>query len=235
MRPLTIENVKKALLLNVDPDRDFLNEPFALLDKDCATEGHVLACFPKSGLYKSPADEHKYFRVKAMMRLDNLKSEVINLDLFTKLIQRLKKETAFDYKECDECSGTGEVDYEYDYDRKTYSVDGECPKCEGTGDILIPGSGKPVVKEYIKIGNAVINGNYLQQAYETFVAADFLDHCDEIIVLSGGAEDAVRIAAGDALVGILPLMANSDEREYAVTFEAILSRQLTWQQSVLEA
>ena len=96
----------------------------------------------------------------------------------------------YDMEDCDECNGTGSVEWEYlDKKGNTHYKDFVCPSCDGFGFFKrnIRKCYKPEWDAVIKLDGFFINNNHIK----SIIDALFLLGKDHITLLSKAKEDSV--------------------------------------------
>lgn len=125
------------------PFRQSLQYPFCIDGRVVATDSYIIVAINEPHFESVPAE---YSANKVPENVATVASELLaKLDepnryikFSTKeLIQQLKRiddiqtDTPNNVRKCEECNGTGEVEWEY----KFYTEDFECPVCQGEGKI----------------------------------------------------------------------------------------------------
>lgn len=112
---------------------DWMEKPFNAFGKSIATNGYCLVATPMCGEFINRDDIIKSiypfeFNLNKKIKLQEIKDKLALIPIVD----------CYDEKEeeCDACDGSGTVDFEFEYSRKTYEMEGECPVCEGEGTIL---------------------------------------------------------------------------------------------------
>lgn len=122
--------------------REHLRQPFKLDGKTCATTGYAMIIMPEYGDYPACADWFTTTASKALALIN----DVNNHEQFQpipdglKLPEKIQCNTCqgsgkVTQKQCEECLGAGEVDFDNGYN--SYTCD--CKSCDGDGDIFIDG------------------------------------------------------------------------------------------------
>lgn len=96
----------------------------------------------------------------------------------------------YDQEECNECDGTGSVEWEYvDKNGKTHHQDFDCPACNGRGFFKrnVRKCYKPEYNAIIKLDGFFINNQYIK----AIIDALFLLGKDHITLLSKAKKDTV--------------------------------------------
>lgn len=138
---MNVYNKILNLFIGNDKIRTWMNNPFIIENKVCATDGYALIAMSKNKIntevFFSPDKtvlERVYPLIVQMKKefeqvisFNNL-SEIIKLvPLIDEVIE--KDET----HECNDCNGSGEVTYLYESKSGIYELEHECPVCEGAG------------------------------------------------------------------------------------------------------
>lgn len=150
-------------------DPEWVQKPHNVLDKTCATDKHIAVFTPQFGLfddftkkyhphlYPFPATHHQHIIVS------DIKSA----------LSKLPQEDCYDeeFIECGACEGEAEVEYEFQYKKKTYTAYLDCPVCNGEGG-FDKKSDKLTGQKYfpethaVKIGNSLFLGKILLRIIE---------------------------------------------------------------------
>ena len=168
------EKLLKVIDLFIDKREDSLyKKPFLFNGKICATDKMSMVITPEmSEEYEDMTEKiSKMYPPKPineLLRLDDLKiaySNVLLLDCYDEVD-----------KECSECGGDGNVDFEYHYDNSIFYTEGECPACEGEGHALEEadepnGKKRPDCTKFICIKESVFQA---QQVSKLIALSDIL-------------------------------------------------------------
>lgn len=113
--------------------RDWMTEPFNANGKSMATNGYYLVATPICGDFINRED-----KIKSVYPLEHNQNKRIKLQEIKDKLALFPTVDCFDEteQECNACYGSGTVDFEFEYSRKTYEMEGECPVCEGEGTTL---------------------------------------------------------------------------------------------------
>ena len=113
--------------------RDWMTEPFNANGKSMATNGYTLAITPICGEFENRED-----KIKGVYPLERNKEKSIKIQEIKDRLSLFPTVDCFDETEqqCNACDGSGEVVFEFDYERERYELEGECPVCKGKGTIL---------------------------------------------------------------------------------------------------
>lgn len=123
-----------GMFISEDDFRLWMATPFLIGDKVAATDGHSLVTMPNKGNLEYDDRSDKTRAVYPVKSNCNAKFTVQQFhDALSKvpLIDGYDEKNKFDY--CEECSGAGEVEFEYYANSRTYYHDAECPVCGGSG------------------------------------------------------------------------------------------------------
>ena len=109
--------------------RDLMKEPFNANGKSMATNGYALVATPICGDFQNRED-----KIKTVYPLAKNTNKAIKVQEIKDKLALFPTIDCFDEteQECNACHGSGLVDFEFDYERKRYELEGECPVCEGT-------------------------------------------------------------------------------------------------------
>ena len=66
---------------------------------------------------------------------------------------------------CEACDGDGAVEWEFEYDGRTYDMDGDCPVCDGEGaeECKRCGGAGVLPEPGVEVGPALIRADYLRR------------------------------------------------------------------------
>ncbi len=108
--------------------RVWMTEPFNAKGKSMSTNGYALVTTPVCGDFKNQED-----MIKNVYPLEINMNKIISVKEIKDKLQLFPTVDCFDEieQECNACYGSGLVDFEFDYGRKRYELEGECPVCEG--------------------------------------------------------------------------------------------------------
>lgn len=219
-------NYEEVFKLFVHPKSDWrtdLQQPFKQGNVYCATDAHSMIVLPveKSDL---PFKEQEQPNATAIIPKEPVfNNEIIVSELEEKLIPVMIDEQIIeeDEKECDECSGTGEVEFEYDTFKETYYLDADCPVCEGSGNIeneITKKTGKKIpdpMKKYKMFGVA-----FSYEQLSRLVTACKMMGVEKIIRTNGTEKNGNLFKCGDASILIMPVMSwDVPEEEFTTIFK----------------
>jgi len=130
-----------------DEMRAWMMTPNKVGDKVVATDSVFMAIIPAiHDPERKEADE----KTKTMLiRFLNTKKEIshtIPLENIQQALAKCQKKKVPATKICQCCKGDGYVEYDFEYDSKTYEKELECPICNGDGEVNDPT--KPSTLEY---------------------------------------------------------------------------------------
>ncbi len=113
--------------------RDWMPVPFNANGKSMATNGYCLVATPTCGEFTNRED-----KIKSVYPLEQNQNKPIKLQEIKDKLALFPTVDCFDEteQECNACYGSGLVDFEFDYEIKSYELEGECPICEGEGTTL---------------------------------------------------------------------------------------------------
>lgn len=153
--------------------RPSINTPAILEKYAAATDAYSLVFFPKTLLPENTVFDRKesFVDIKRFINLDENCNIILNLNKIEEVVSKcpLIEKKVEECKDCKECDGTGEVEYEYTTsDWNTNYITGECPACEGMGKICIEvkGADKELIKDgtyNVQIGNIKILVKHLER------------------------------------------------------------------------
>src|SRR5690606_21472449 len=164
-----MEKLKQALEIftSNDPIRSWMLFPFNIGEHTYATNASVIIKVPKIGVYDLIDNEKNKERVIELFQTEYTPFITIKT---SKLKEALKavpliNELEITEKECSECNGTGEVEWEFGYHTK----EDECPECDGHGYTEKKIKSERKVKDQskkIKIGEYVMSVFLMEQLLE---------------------------------------------------------------------
>jgi len=167
-----MNNYDKVLDLCKSNDelRPFMTEPFLIGDLVYSTNGYVLCRIDKSKVERQYQDcQHSSpLSIESMFYQKLFNDGKVEFGIITpEIIEQIKSvapmvdeyEDKGEDKDCEACDGSGQVDYEFDYEGRTYYHEDDCPLCDGDGlrekKTQIPTGKKTISKEgLVKIGES---------------------------------------------------------------------------------
>jgi hypothetical protein len=197
--------------------RKWMTKPSLSGDKTIATDAHILVAFPKFGEFaEAPA------MVGAVYPKPHNVNKEIPLSHIESLLAEYPMVDCFDEKEstCDACYGCGEVDFEFDHGRRTYTTSAECPVCEGEGIACVvsktPNGKKEIDGDRLfKIGVCTFKPSFIL----ALVSIAKKLSVDTITIIHQEAPHKPCVfAIGEAEVFMMPVL-NGDERKLGATIE----------------
>ena len=132
-------NYDKAFQLFVSKDelRPDMLTPFKQDNKYFATDAMAIIFIPIEEVELNYPERSRP-QCSAVLPKEDVMNIKINIsDIEEKLIPEMIEEFTEEEKEtdCAECSGTGEVEFEYNTHIETYYLEADCPLCKGAGSI----------------------------------------------------------------------------------------------------
>lgn len=137
-------NYDKVLQLCVAQEdyRGWMTKPFVIGDKVYSTEAHIMCICPKDklgGEYESleSYDPNNVLKFVDSQKIADKPVLTITRETLKEIESKIPKVEG--YKEvgkdvqCDSCEGDGVVEFEYDYEGRTYYTEADCPICDGDG------------------------------------------------------------------------------------------------------
>lgn len=210
--PVLCDVYQQVLQLITSKDRtDWMKEPFLVGDKAVSTNGWVLVSVPKFN------DEYqdKSEKTKTVYPIEYNCEKQITLSEFKEAISKAPLVDCFDETEqkCDACYGKGEVEYEFSYGRKDYTIDHECPVCEGEGTIYKT-SEKPNGKKQIDYSKFIIVGNStfnIARLEDVVKVAELVKSENITIVFQGKPTQATLFKIQDVEMLVMPSSAVDEQ------------------------
>ena len=184
------ENVDEQKLLGLFYSKGSLSAMPLLKDNK------VFASDGKKAIYiNAEVCQGEYERTELFdMKFPPVAEQELNIPLLSlqKAYDSLPKveDEEYDMEDCDECNGTGSVEWEYlDKKGNTHYKDFGCPSCDGFGFFKrnIRKCYKPEWDAVIKLDGFFINNNHIK----SIIDALFLLGKDHITLLSKAKEDSV--------------------------------------------
>jgi len=152
-----------------DYDAEWVQHPHHVLDRAAATDKHIAVFTPKIGefndftnkyhphIYPFPVTHHQHILVSDVKQA----------------LSKLPFEDCFDEEiiKCGACEGEAQVEYEFQYKKKTYTSYQDCPVCNGEGGFDKKSDKPNGEKQYpethaVKIGNSIFMGKILLRIIE---------------------------------------------------------------------
>jgi hypothetical protein len=161
----------KELLLSVCDSEDFYEftkAPFKAGSRNVATDRKIIISVPA---YDDSLPDFSE-RIKMFYPFERNCNIIYSVAEIKKSLAEIPQVEAMEKKitECDACSGTGRVTYEFEHGRNTYDLESDCPVCEGEGEIEtevpFPGKTMPDPEYYVKINKHKFAQFYVQKLVE---------------------------------------------------------------------
>jgi hypothetical protein len=194
---------------------EWMREPFTVVHRAASTNGTALVSVPEwiGGEYKDYTDKTRTiypftYEMNVVLPIEEIKNAISKIPLVD----------GFDEKEvtgkCTECYGSGEVDFEYDANNKTYYLEGECPICEGQGTtvqtIKTPNGKKvPDASQLVKLGSQNFN---IEKIGHLLQVAEILNEKDVIVLKQSKNTTCFKIGEVEMVIASF---IKGDEKVYA--------------------
>lgn len=189
--------------------KPFLNEKY---NEVWATDGHILIKIPLERL----SEEYETGTLSLPVYSSNKNKKKITLSSLENALSDCPQEEeeiiVEKEKECKECKGTGEVDWEYHDSNGHYHIKGfDCPVCDGSGvseNEVRKKTGRMVISDcsIIKINQAYFRAGYLR------VLKMAMEHLEVNVaeITLNGIHDPAQIEIDDLCIIIMPILMNED-------------------------
>lgn len=186
------ENVDEQKLLGLFCSKGYIiDKPLLKDDKVFASDGHKLINI-NAEVCQGEYEKTELFNIKIPPVEQELNIPLLSLEKAYDSLPKVEDEE-YDEEECNECNGTGSVEWEYtDKNGKTHYQDFDCPACDGWGFLK-----RNVRKCYEPEYNAIIelDGFFINnQHIKAIIDALFLLGKDHITLLSKAKKDSVAWA-----------------------------------------
>ena len=111
-----------------------IDNVFLFRDRLCATDGMILFICDKPDGFSDELQDGTG-KVEPVYQPPQTPFKTYSIQSIRDEIYKLPQVDEYDYKECSECDGSGEVEYTYESKSgRDYEIDYDCPKCGGNGD-----------------------------------------------------------------------------------------------------
>ncbi len=194
-----------------DDLREWMKNPFIVGDKAVATNGYSLVAVPKwSGDYE------KSEKTKMVYPVEPNCNKIINTeqikDAFSKVPLVDDYEEISEQLKCKECNGYGEVEWEYDGDKRTYTLDADCPVCDGAGISLEKTKRHNGKKIYDYSKQIIISDSRfaLSRIEDLLRVAELLEE-DKVALIYQKPSSTCLFKIKDVDVLLMPLMSSDNE------------------------
>jgi len=117
-----------------DQYREWMTKPFKIGDKVHSTDAYFLLSIDSDKIKtEDEISELEAKKLNGVLITETNKNLTINVDEVKVIFKKAPQEDCYDFKgknvECDECDGSGEVEWEY----KNHTHEHDCPICDGQG------------------------------------------------------------------------------------------------------
>ena len=197
-----------------DDEREFLNSP--MMDKDYAfaTDGNSCVIVDRKLLPGEEfANEHHQNTLRNILPEGKelsyviLIKDIVKLSDMIPMVYELDVETCI--RECGECSGTGEVTWEYSRDE----MESKCPVCDGGGDldeITKVRTGKKIKDTgYIKVGKSYFSMIYFDKIIKV---AETLGVKFITLICQPKEHSAALFQIADIRIMLMPCMVKENDK-----------------------
>lgn len=206
-----IEKYESMLKKCTGKDTDWFKTPFFVGERAVSTDKFSLISVPKfNDVYKDMTEktkgiyplQHNCNKEILLSELKDAISKVPLIDCFDKITTK-----------CDACYGKGEVDYEFSYGVKDYTIEHECPVCEGEGTVdkineLPPGKKQYDYSKGIKIGNSIF---HIERIEFLILVAETLSSEIIYIVRQDTKTRPNLFSIKEAEVLLMPMISNEED------------------------
>lgn len=172
------------LFVAKDDVRPQFKQPFCYEDRAVATDAYTMVFFDK-GKVEDLEPYDGAIRVFDCVPIENTRLKITKDELNAALASSPKvDEVRIEERktECEACEGSGQVNFEFDYNLKTYELEGECPLCEGYCEILaevrVPTGGKvPDYEKSFRLRGKTYRSAYFKRIIDVvnMTGADYID------------------------------------------------------------
>ena len=151
-----------------DGRSDWMNKPFNVGSKTVSTNAYILISTPLQEGFDDLSN-----KTKGVYPMGYIMDKKISVSELKEKINAFPKVDCFDKqeKECDACSGNGDVDFEFSHNGKYYESNQDCPVCDGSGvfnTVSKQPNGKKELdyNKFFGIGNSVFNVLRIEELLE---------------------------------------------------------------------
>jgi len=196
---------------SLEPDRKWMTTPFFVGEKVVATNGTSLIAVPKF------TDEFEDLseKTKTVYPVITNRETHIPLSELKDAITKVPLIDCFDETQtkCGACYGEGEVEFEFDYKLKSYSIEHECPVCEGQGityRISDTPNGKKEIdySKFIRIGECFFQIKRVEELIQT---AELLNLNEVVLVKQTGVNQSNLFQLDTVELLLMPCMMPNQE------------------------
>jgi hypothetical protein len=178
-----INSLLKLFVSEKQNGTDWTDSPFRIEDKVYATDKHALLTIPSEfapdvqPLHGYHPDSVTSVIPKAVGSIKTILTKDILAAL--KSVPTIKED-----KNCEACKGEGEVEYEFEYEGKSYFSDIDCPICDGNGSFpdedgkLIPDPDKCITIEMSKFSPKIVKKLYQLCKFFDYTEIDLVSQPD---------------------------------------------------------
>jgi hypothetical protein len=125
----------------------------------------------------------------------------ISVSAIKEAVSQVPKKDVRVTKECDECDGSGEVEWKY----KHYELTHDCPKCDGHGNVFT-GEVLKDQPDYKEICFKVLNVYFSPKYFQGLLSACEFENTESISVLSNNKSEANYFKVGGIDFIMMPLL-----------------------------
>lgn len=199
----TLQTVKQILDLFICEDslREWMMQPFTYKDKIGATTAFEMVLLPNMGMDFPSADD----MVAKVMNFRPHKDMIYDVTDFKKALKKMPFKMVPPTKECTECNGTGEIEWEY----KSHTRNDKCPICDGEGYLRAEGE---LIKVWIDCKTIMIDdGSITATRLEKVVQVAELLNVTNVKLINHPHQSAAYVfEVGEAVVLSMPYIERDD-------------------------
>ena len=181
----------------------FTKDIFAVNGKLCATDKHILFLTNKPDNFNKELNDFTD-KVSRIYTPDGCKFEKYSVSEMKQLFSTIPLVDEIIYEDCEECEGSGEVEYTYESKSwATFELDHDCPKCNGSGNHKHKtGNKEPDYNNScVVFGENSFNPKYISKIFDC-------PNCPDVIEIGQGV-NKLYFRAGD-FEGVCMGMTNID-------------------------
>lgn len=125
------------LFCTEDELRPEMMHPYKQGERYYATDATAMIFMPTNEAELPFVEQDKPQSDKVIPREKTMQIEILVSDIERKMLPEMIDEEIekTETKECSECEGKGQVEFEYSGNKRTYTIEDDCPECDGSGKI----------------------------------------------------------------------------------------------------